>query len=315
MTNRSRLIIALLFLALSCGLQAETTVAPWILLEEARALIADRENPDLGEALRLLRRAIGQQAYFPEAELALGEIYLQEGALEQAKTQFQKVLQPEYAQLLRVPEERYQVLYMLADIQETQGLYADMQKSLEQILQDQPAYSGMEQQRFRDTFQVSYLTRGLDRTLRLYRLEDAGFALAAHAKLGWFAYRTGRYEPASIRHSLFALTTVVTEAMLELRRTNPSYEFETLEEFLGTALRRQTVRSYLAESGFFRIAYYLAAATYEAGHASRARQLWRVLADGGFDSAVTGSYAEQARRQLRSPTTEPLINPSPRRLD
>ncbi len=51
----------------------------------------------------------------------------------------------------------------------------------------------------------SYLTRGLDRTLRLYRLEDAGFALAAHAKLGWFDYRTGRYEPASLQHSLFAL--------------------------------------------------------------------------------------------------------------
>ena len=290
-------------------------MAPWILLEEARALIADRENPDLGEALRLLRRAIEQQAYFPEAEAAVGEIYLQEGALEQAKTQFQKVLQPEYAALLRVPEERYRVLYLLADIQETQAKYADMQKSLEQILQDQPAYASMEQQRFRDTFQASYLKWGLDRTLQLYRLEDGGFALSAHAKLGWFAYRTGRYEPASIRHSLFALTTVVTEAMLELRRTNPSYEFESLGEFLRAASRRDTIRSYLVESGFSRIAYYLAAATFEAGHAARARQLWRVLADGGLDSSVAGSYAELARRQLRSPTTEPLINPSPRRLD
>jgi hypothetical protein len=207
------------------------------------------------------------------------------------------------------------VLYLLAGIQETQGQYADMQKSLEQVLQDQPEYSAREQQRFRDAFLKSYLDRGLDRTLRLYRLENGGFALAAHAKLGWFDYRTGRYEPASIRHSLFALTTAVSEAMLELRRVDPNYEYESLEGFLRAAVRRQAVRDYLAESGFFRIAYYLAAATYEAGHAALARRLWRVLADGGWEPALIGDYAKLARRQLASPSAEPLINPSARRLD
>jgi hypothetical protein len=313
--NRWRAPTAFLFLLLAAGLQAQPAVAPWILLEEARALIADRQNPDLGEALRLLRRAIEAQAYFPEAELAIGEIYLREGALELAKGQLQKVLQPEYADLLRVPEDRYRVLYLLADIQETQGQYSDMQKSLEQVLRDQPVYASPDQQRYRDSFLGSYLDRGLDRTLRLYRIESGGFALAAHAKLGWFAYRTGRYEPASIRHSLFALTTVVTEAVLELRRGDPNFEYESLEGFLRAGVRREAVRAYLAESGFFRIAYYLAAATYQAGHAARARQLWRVLAEGGWERALTGDYAEMARRQLASPSAEPLINPSARRLD
>ncbi len=310
-----RLGAALLFLGLAAGLQAQPSAAPWILLEQARALIADRENPDMGEALRLLRRAIEQQTLFPEAELAIGEIYLREGALELAEAQFQKVLGKEYSDLLRVPEERYRVLYLLAGIQETQGRYADMQKSLEQILLDQPEYSAKEQQRFRDNFLASYKKQGLDRTLRLYRLENGGFALAAHAKLGWFDYRTGRYEPASIQHSLFALTTVVTEAMLELRRADPNYEFVSLEAFLRAAVRREAVRQYLAESGFFRIAYYLAAATYQAGLTARARQLWRVLADGGWDPSLAGEYPGLARRQLRSPAAEPLINPSARRLD
>jgi tetratricopeptide (TPR) repeat protein len=317
--NRWRINAALLLLLLllgpAAGLQAQPSAAPWILLEEARSLIADRENPDLGEAMRLLRQAISQQALFPEAELAIGEIYLREGALELAKVQFQKVLSKEYADLLRVPEERYRVLYLLAGIQETQGQYADMQKSLEQVLQDQPDYSARDRQRFRDAFLKSYLERGLDRTLRLYRLENGGFALAAHAKLGWFDYRTGRYEPASILHSLFALTTVVTEAMLELRRADPDYEYETLEGFLRLAVRREAVRQYLAESGFFRIAYYLAAATYQAGHAAQARRLWRMLADGGWDPALAGEYPGLARRQLRRPKAEPLINPSARRLD
>ncbi len=304
-----------LFLGLAAGLPAQSPVAPWILLEEARALIADRADQDMGEAMRLLRQAIEQQPSFPEAELAIGEIYLREGALELAKAQLQKVLRPGYAELLRIPEERFRVLYLLADIQETQEQYADMQKSLETILLDQPGYAAPEQRQFRDTFLKSYLEKGLDRTLKLYRLENGGFALAAHAKLGWFAYRTGRYEPASIRHSLFALTTIVTEAMLELRRVNPNYEYESLQDFLREAVRREAVRAYLAESGFFRIAYYLAAATHEAGHVARARQIWRVLADGGWEPALIGEYAQLARRQLRSPAAEPLINPSVRRLN
>jgi hypothetical protein len=80
--NRWRLRLTFLFLGLAAGLQAQSAVAPWILLEEARALIADRDNPDMGEALRLLRQAIEQQPTFPEAELSIGEIYLREGALE-----------------------------------------------------------------------------------------------------------------------------------------------------------------------------------------------------------------------------------------
>jgi tetratricopeptide (TPR) repeat protein len=313
--NRWRIGTLLLLLALAAGLQAQPQAAPWILLEEARALIDDRENPDMGEALRLLRQAIEQQTLFPEAELAIGEIYLREGALQPAEAQFEKVLRKEYSDLLRVPEDRYRVLYLLAGIQETQGRYADMQKSLEQVLQGQPEYASRDQQRFRDAFLRSYLDRGLDRTLKLYRLEDSGFALAAHAKLGWFDYRTGRYEPASILHSLFALTTVVTEAMLELRRVDPNYEYESLEGFLRAGSRREAVRLYLAESGFFRIAYYLAAATYQAGHAAQARRLWRVLAEGGWEPALAGEYPGLARRQLASPSAEPLLNPSPRRLD
>jgi tetratricopeptide (TPR) repeat protein len=307
-------LTAFLLLALAPGLRAEDPVEPWILLEEARALIADRENPDLGEALRLLRQAVEQRAFFPEAEMAIGDIYLQEGALELAETQYRKVLRPEYLDGLRVGEDRYRVLYSLAEIQEIRGEYAEMQKSLEEILQKQPEYADQGQQRFRTALLRSYLTRGLDHALRLYRLEGAGFALAAHAKLGWFNYRTGRYEPASLQHSLFALDSIVTEAMVELRLTDPTYEYRSLTDFLRAALRREAVRIYLTESGFFRIAYYLAAAASAAGHASRAAELWRVLADGGWDPAVAGEYPELARRQLRHPTAEPLINPSARRL-
>jgi len=288
----------------------------WVLLEKAKALSADRENPDLGEALRLLRKAIaGQQAFFPEAEIAIAEIYFQEGALELARAQLERVLLPENRSLLRVREDGYAALYRLAQIAEIQERYTDMQKVLEQILQDHDAYAKPAAQRFRSAFLAAYLGRGLDQALRLYRLEQAGFTLEAQAKLGWFTYRTGRYEPASIQHSLFALDIMVTEAVQEIRQAFPAYEFKTLDGFLLVAQQEANVREYLTASGFFRVAFYLADATFAAGHPARAAEIWKVLADGRWDPDLAGPYAALAGRQLRAPRVEPYINPSTRELE
>ena len=317
MTNRFRLLILVptLLAALSARLPADQSSGPeaWVLLEKARALMDDRENPDMGEALRLLRQAVEQRPTFPEAEFAIGEIYFREGALEMAENQLRKVLRREYRDAMRVPDDRWRALYLLAEIQETRGQFADMLDSLEQILQDQPAYADKSQERFRDAFLKSYFARGLDRTLVLYRLGNSGFAVDAHAKLGWFLYRSGRYNPASIRHLLFALDTIVTEAVAELRRDVPEYEFSTLEKFLQAALPRETIRDYLAETDFFRIAYYLAAATWAADYAPRAREIWKVLS--GQEAGIAGTYAELSRRQLANPWKESLINPSARRIE
>jgi hypothetical protein len=287
----------------------------WVLLEKAKALIEDRTGQRMGEALKLLREAIDKQALFPEAEIAIADIYYREGALELAKTQFTKVLQPEYRSQLRVPDEAYAVLYRLADIHEQQTEYGSMENRLLEILRDHPPYAQPEAQRFRTAMLNAYLSRGLDHVLKLYRLEKANFALSAYARLGWYYYRWGRFEPASIMHSLFALDIMLTESVNEIRRFQPLYEFDTLEGFLEIAMRRANVREYLLSEGFIRCAYYLAAATFAAGHPSRAAELWRVLADSKADAPELGQYADLARKQLKSPWVEPYLNPSGRRIE
>jgi tetratricopeptide (TPR) repeat protein len=287
----------------------------WILLEKAKGLIEDRAGQRMGEALELLRQAIERQRLFPEAEIAIGDIYFREGALELAKIQFTKVLQPEYRSVLRVPDQAYAVLYRLAEIHELQAEYGSMENRLLEILRDHSTYDRPEAQRFRTAMLNAYLSRGLDHVLKLYRLEKARFALSAYAKLGYYYYRWGRFEPAAMMHSLFALDIMLTESVNELRRFLPLYEFDTLEGFLEIATRRPNVREYLVSEGFIRCAYYLAAATFAAGHPSRAAELWRVLAASRVDAAVLGPHADLARKQLQSPWVEPYLHPSARRIE
>jgi len=269
----------------------------------------------MGEALELLRKAIEEQPTFPEAEIAIGEIYFREGALELAKAQFAKALEPEYRKALQVPEEAYAVLYRLAEINETQREYGSMEKHLLEILGSHPVYAQPDSQRLRTAMLNAYLTRGLDQVFRLYRLENTGFALSAYSKLGWFYYRWGRFEPASIMHSLFALDILITESVAEIRRVIPSYEYQTLEDFLEVAMKRENVRAYLVSGNFFRAAYYLAAATFAAGHPARAAETFRLLAGSRVAAGDIGPYRDLARKQLKSPWVEPYLNPSARRIE
>jgi tetratricopeptide (TPR) repeat protein len=287
----------------------------WILLEKAKSLIAEPGGQRMGEALELLRKAIEEQSLFPEAEIAIGEIYFREGALELAKTQLAKVLQKEYRDILLIPDEVYDVLYRLAEINERQGEYGSMEKRLQEVLNDHPVYAQPESQRLRTAMLNTYLVRGLNQTFRLYRLENARFAQLAYSKLGWFYYRWGRFEPASIMHSLFALDIMITESVAEIRRFSPLYEFKTFEDFLDVALKRENVRDYLVSNGFFRATYYLAAATFAAGHPARASETFRLLAGSRAPAEDIGPHRDLARKQLKSPWVEPYLNPSARRIE
>jgi tetratricopeptide (TPR) repeat protein len=245
--------------------------------------------------------------------MAIGDIYFREGAFALARRQYEK------AYALRtgmdIPEEKYTVLYRLADLSEMQELYGDMDGYLRQILRDQPYFTGERFQNYQDAFLSTYYDDGLDHLFRLYRMDGVAFAAAAHGKLGWFYYRTGR--PSAVLQCLFALDIVVTESVNELRRVNPRFEFTTVQAFLDAALQRENIASYLVRSDFYKTLYYLGASTYAASHPQLAESVWRILAT--YPLRMVGpaatTYAELSSRQLQSPWIEPYINPSARRIE
>lgn len=293
--------------------QSNSFVEAWFLYEQGKTKLDDPEGRELGEALLYFQEAIDKRgADFPEAEIAIGDIYYREKAYALAEHQYKKALDMPGMQ---IPEEKYTVLYRLAELHEEQENYWDMDAYLLQILADQPYLSDDEYQGFQDALLSTYNDKGLEDVFRLYRMENVGFSVEAHAKLGWFYYRSGRSRDA-VQHSLFALDIMVTEAVKELRRVQPGFAFTTMEAFLNAALERENIRRYLISSEFFKTLYYLAAATYES-RPSLAESIWRLLATYPLEDADSAAveYADKAARQLESPWREPYINTSARKIE
>ena len=314
MRSRSLFLSLLLLAAAMVSAQANNFVESWKLYELGKAKLEDPDGPELGEALRSFQEAIDRRGgSFPEAEMAIGDIYFQEGAFALAKRQYEKAFALRGG--MEIAEEKYTVLYRLADLHEIQELYADMDRYLQQVLEDQPYFADEQYRSFRDAFVSTYDEKGLDHLFKLYRMEGVAFSVPAHAKLGWFYYRTGR--PLAILHSLFALDIMITEAVKELRGVRPEFVFTTMEAFLDSALERDNIRKYLVSEEFFKTLYYLATASYAASRPSLAEPIWRILATYPLESIGPAAviYADLAARQLESPWLDPYINPSVRKIE
>ena len=319
---RMRKPIVSLLVFLSCLLicttvlpaQANNFVESWQLYEQGKAKLADPDGPELGEALLAFQEAIDKRgSVFPEAEMAIGDIYFQEGAYALAKRQYEKAF--ELRKGMEIAEEKYTVLYRLAELHEMQELYADMDVYLRQVLRDQPYFADEQHSNYKNAFLSTYDDKGLDHVFKLYRMEGVAFSVPAHAQLGWFYYRTGR--PSAILHGLFALDIMITESVTELRRVEPGFVYTTLDAFLDSALERENIRRYLVSEEFFKTLYYLATASYAASRPSLAEPIWRLLATYPLSNVgpAATTYADLAVRQLETPWVDPYINPSVRRIE
>ena len=300
------LILVLLILGLApSGLPSQEVLAEdqpaWILYEMGKAELESKDKKDLGEAVNIFRQAIEKAGIYPEAEVALGDIYFIEGEFVLAEKQYKKAY--EFRKSFISPDEQYALLYKMAELYKNRKYYMAMEDHLLRILKDQPYFNDDDYSQFRASFQDIYVKKGLDHLFKLYRIEGAVFSTKAHAELGWFYYLSGRFIP-SILHSLFALNILISNAVTELRRFDPQYEYAELKIFVDRALSRSNIREYFSRSNFFRILYYLAVSNYAAGRPGHATEIWSFL----VSTDHAGQYNNLARRQLRAPWIEPRIN-------
>jgi tetratricopeptide (TPR) repeat protein len=270
--------------------------AYWLIYEQGRTAM---QKGEYGEALQLFKDAIQSAGILPEAEMAIGDVYMAEGEFELARREYEKSYNQRNA--FDIPETKYEVQYRLARLFEQQELYKQMEDRLLAIVAEDRHYVETASQRLRSQVEKNYYEQGINHVLLLYRLEES-FAANAHAKLGWFYYRTGLSTKA-VSHLLFSLIPAASQMAAWLHERDADFQFTTIEVLLAIAATKEDLRAYAAQSGIFETMYYLAAATYAAGFPSQASEIWSLIAG----SSLSGSFRERARRQLKAPFIEPLL--------
>lgn len=296
------LLAAVLLTGVTTGANAKPDepkdLPSWVLLGQSRQLMAEKKY---GEAVVLLRQAIARRGVYPEAELELAHILGINGDLRIKEKQLERAL--DQAGLLGVREDKYNLLYQLAEVRgllEKPGLpfRGDAQvQVLMKILEDDQVFHGKQGTRNGETatvlasynralFERQNGPQGLDRVLFLHRA-PLTFSLKAHQQLGRIYLDNHAYEKA-VNHYLFALTGIFSRTLDLVEEIDRGYEHKSLldlfnedpakgEVILGNGRRLASdpdfgalnkfkpVREYLEASGAWESLYYLgkAAATYQ----------------------------------------------------
>jgi tetratricopeptide (TPR) repeat protein len=298
--RRSTAILCLSIAAAVWGaapVSAESSPA-WLIFEEGKALFEQRE---FGRALQRFQEAVAAAGTMPEAEMAIGDVYREEGELGLARAQYEKAYNNKNS--LAVPAARYDILYRLAGIYEDQEFYKLMEDTLLAIVADDANWGGAKSSRLRTQLENNYYSKGMNQVLKLYRF-DPSFAQAAHAKLGWFYYRTGRFSPA-VLHCLYAAIYGSSELARYLREHDVEWEFSTFEDLLGAAEEQKDLHQYVADVVLYRNLYYLAGSTYASMYPKLAQSLWRAASR----SKIAGEFADLSAKQLKKPWIEPYLVP------
>jgi len=295
------IVIALSASALCVHAQEKDDPA-WILFEKGKLAYQKR---DYGVAMKLFQESVQKSALFPEAEVAIGDVYYLEGEFTLAEMQYQKAYRVRNA--FYIPEDKYALLWKLASLHESQEKYSAMEEDLLSILADDEYFSDPKWTQLRAQIEDNFYKKGLDHVLKLYQFESY-FAIQAHAKLGWFYYRTGRVSN-SIQHSLFALIAMKSELMETLRSRDSDFEFESLAGIFRIERGSAEITEYLLTNNAFGCLYYLAGSVWSTSYAGRAMEIWKLLSETG----QAGNFSNLSKKQLKKPWIEPRLEVIPKK--
>jgi len=247
---------------------------------------------------------LGTLRYFPEAEMWIGRTFLAGGEFGLALRQFQLALSQRH--LFENSATVTELLYEIAEVHRLRQEYREMERVLLSILEDSALWAGAGLGWQAGTFARDAMTRtlqanGVERFLTLYRYGNTQ-ALRSHRELGFFYAAGGRHARAQ-EHLMFAFLIQNTVIIDEIIRRRFDFSFTTLEALADEISRSPLLAAYADETGYFRVAFYLANALFGNGHRTSARDLWRFLA--ARDNA--GEWQVRAASQLRSPQIGPTI--------
>jgi hypothetical protein len=258
--------------------------------------------------------ALSSLKEYPEADHWIGEIYMVEGELNLALSQYQKV--HSQRNLLANPDFAIEMLYKIAAIRRTRQEYNEMERVLLSILTADKVYAGKNLEHDPmisravdhegDSFVKQSMTRtlensGLNRFIIQHRYSAVEFE-SAHKQLGFYYYQSGRHAWAQ-EHLMFAFLIQSTVIIDELKRSRYNFTFETLEDLAAQMNWNPLLMDYAEKKEYYKTAYYLASSLFANGKTSSARGIWYFLSQ----QNRAGEWQNRATGQLRNPHVERAI--------
>ena len=211
---------------------------------------------------------------FPEAHKIIGDIYKLEGEYEFAEEYYLMAL--EKSDVLDIPDERYELLYMLAEISRLQGDYPKMEVRLMNILAEDKNYRDSALKRSMLGTIASNKKDSVTKFFNLYRA-DSFKCINAYNQLAEYYHEANRKDKA-LEFAALAAVTSFTRISEILETRNSVYEYENLESFMQEASFYDDVVDWGRRNSAWRSFNILASYAAEYGYKNFSDSLLRVIA-------------------------------------
>lgn len=214
------------------------------LITEIVKVLEKREEKDYVELINYYLRKKGLEFFdnsitnlqsylskievYPEAYKLIGDIYKFEGEYDFAEQYYKVAL--DNSEVLDVPDEKYEILYLLADISKLKNDDDEYEKRLLLILNEDPFFT----YKNLSSSMVTYIRRNksdsMEKFFQLYRAENF-YMMNAYVNLAEYYVQKGEMDRALTFASLSVITGITKVINIATKR-NVSFEYTNLQDLL-----------------------------------------------------------------------------------
>lgn len=209
-------------------------------------------NGTFNGSITEIQNHLAAKKIFPEAVHLMAKIYEFEGEYELSYSYYMDAWNN--ADILDIPESKYDILYDMANLCYNFNDYENCEKSLMLIIASDPYYGN-------DGFTTALtnsVQRGYsaDKIFNLYRA-DCYRSIPAFFRLTELYVEQERYQEA-FKMSLFGTLSSFTRMNNFLANRVTEFQYENLREFFSTAINNYELAEWSMDQGFWRCFYRLA---------------------------------------------------------
>jgi len=174
-----------------------------------------------------LKKYINIQKEYPEAYKLIGDVYKLEGEYDFAENYYKKALENE--NVLDIPDEKYEILYLLADISRLKNDFDRMEIRLLNVIgTKQLEKNKIISRAIKNTVKAD-LSENVDKMFQLYRTYDY-YSLKAYNLLAEYYFSLEENDKA-FNYSALAVINGFSKICTLLEKRNLDYSFTSLEGF------------------------------------------------------------------------------------
>lgn len=225
---------------------------------------------------------------FPETDYLTGRIYFAEGDYEQAMHYYKEAWN--FHNFLEIPDERFNIIYALADTSKLLRKYDEQEKYLLLVLTEDPIYgtTNLESDALQAMIKTISSEKTTEKFFLLYRNRNP-IALKAYMDLTEIYLEAGKNRRALATAVLASIITITNLDDL-ISKDDYNYKYTEFTNLLHRLNRRQDVILWAEKQNFWRAFMNLADSLSKNGNIEQALYLYSKLAE----SIPSIKYAQEA---------------------